>query len=54
MQPDLSEFYHHGMDYGAYVWLAYGFSFVILALLSVAISLKRRRLQKKLNSLETQ
>ncbi len=54
MQPDLSEFYHHGLDYGTYVWLAYGFSLGVLGFLSLIVLSKRRRLQKKLNSLETQ
>lgn len=54
MAPDLSDFYHHALNYGTYVALAYGLSVGVLSVLSMATLLKRRRLQKKLNSLETQ
>jgi heme exporter protein CcmD len=53
MEPDLSDFYHHALSYGTYVTLAYGISLGVLGILSLTILSKRRRLQKKLNSLET-
>lgn len=54
MEPDLSDFYYHALDYGTYVGLAYGISAGILALLSWAILFKRRHLKTTLNALKDQ
>ena len=52
MEPDLSDFYHHALNYGTYVAFAYGISLAVLGGLLLAVLSKRRRLQKKLKSLE--
>ena len=52
MESDLSNFYHHALEYGTYVGLAYGISLGVLTVLSLGILFRRRRLQKTLNALE--
>lgn len=54
MEPDLSDFYHHALNYGTYVGLAYVISLGVLGVLSIIILSKRRLLQKKLKSFERQ
>ncbi|HBN22718.1 MAG TPA: heme exporter protein CcmD [Holosporales bacterium] len=54
MEPDLSDFYRHALNYDSYVGLAYGISLGVFGVLSMTILSKRRRLQKRLKSLEAQ
>lgn len=51
-QEMLASFYHHNLEYVQYVYLAYGFTFLILLVMGFAVLLKKKSVTKSMQSLK--